>query len=109
MQIVMSDSRDPIMLQLSRHLPVHQVTKYKHTNHAIVVQPDTTVHTVSIAFSRNIVKHGIFALSSAVNQADEASNNCAARAKFTGLINIHGECKSSQNEYSGNVVRSDFS
>lgn len=109
MQIVMSDSRDPIMLQLSRHLPVHQVTKYKHTNHTIVVQPDTTVHTVSIVFSRNIVKYRIFALSSAVNQADEASNNCADRAKFTGLINIHGECRSSQNEYGGNAVRSDFS
>lgn len=94
-------SPDPITVQLSGHLPVHQVTKYKHTNHAIVVQRDTTVHTVGIVFSRNIVKYRIFLLSSAVKQADEASTNCA---NFIGLINIHGEFRSSQNEYSSNVV-----
>lgn len=51
----MSDSRDPIMLQLSRHLPVHQVTKYKHTNHAIVVQLDTPVHTVRIVLTETLL------------------------------------------------------
>lgn len=55
MQIVMSDFffflcqlflPDPITVQLSRHLPVHQVTKYKQTDHAIVVRADTIVHTL---------------------------------------------------------------
>lgn len=85
-----------------------QYTKLQSTNTQItplLSNCDTPVHTVRIILTETLLNIEYFA----VKQADEASNDCTDRAKFTGLINIHGECRSSQNEYGSNVVRSDFS
>lgn len=51
---------DPIMVQLSRHLPVHQVAKFKHTNHAIVVPTNT--RTVGAVLAETLLNIKYFLL-----------------------------------------------
>lgn len=66
---------DPITLQLSRHLPVHQVTKYKQTDHAIVLRAGTIVHTLlqCFFFAKTLI-YTIFLLIFSKTETGEASN-----------------------------------